>query len=133
MGYDKVNYMLGSTDAAERVLHPRPTWDATSDAVAHASLLHLSFFFFLPQIRTDMARFTPNRLQFASNRANSAKIGSYWPAIDTAEIGLETHRNHRNSDLRGVSCLLLSLFCESRHSNVFFNNILIVKIYRKYK
>ena len=28
-----------------------------------------------------------------------------------------------------VSCLLLSLFCKSRHSNVFFKNILIVKIY----
>ena len=27
-----------------------------------------------------------------------------------------------------VSCLLLSLFCESRHSNVFFKNILIVKM-----
>ena len=87
MGYDKVNYMLGSTDAAERVLHPRPTWDATFDAVAHASVLHLSFFFFLPQIRADVARFTPNRLQFASNQANSAKIGSYWPTTDMAKTG----------------------------------------------
>ena len=32
-----------------------------------------------------------------------------------------------------VFCLLLSLFCESRHSNVFFKNILIVKLCRKYK
>ena len=49
-----------------------------------------------------------------------------------AEIGIETHQTSRNSDLRGVSCLLLSLFCELRHSNVFFKNILIVKIYKKY-
>ena len=32
-----------------------------------------------------------------------------------------------------VFCLLLSLFCESRYSNVFFKNILIVKLCRKYK
>ena len=70
-------------------------------------------------------------------------IGSYRLATDTAETGLkrpkqaeislETRRNSWNYDLKGVSCLLLSLFCESRHSNVFFKNILIVKIYRKYK
>ena len=29
-------------------------------------------------------------------------------------------------------CLLLYFLCELRHSNVFFKNILIVKIYRKY-
>ena len=32
-----------------------------------------------------------------------------------------------------VSCLLLSFFCDQGHSNVLFKNILIVKIYKKYK
>ena len=105
MGYDKVNYMLGSTDAAERVLHPRPTWDATSDAVAHASILHLSFFF-LPRIRADMARFTLNRLQFASNQVNSAKIRLYWPAIDTAKTGRK--RSKSALKLTGTAEILTS-------------------------
>ena len=33
---------------------------------------------------------------------------------------------------KSETCLLLYFFCELRHSNVFFKNILIVKIYRKY-
>ena len=118
--------------------------DTVSDAVACALVPRLSFFF--PRIHTDVARFMPNRLRFTSNRANLARIRPYRPyrivSVDdrygqnmpeTAKIGLETRRNRRNFDLSGISCLLLSLFCESRHSNVFFKNILIVKIYRKYK
>ena len=118
-----------------------------SDAVARAAVPRLSFFFFFfPRIRADAAQFTSNRLRFTLNRADSARIGPYrpyriilasnrygWNRLEMPKIGLETCRNHRNSDLRGVSCLLLSLFCESRNSNVFFKNILIVKIYRKYK
>ena len=103
-------------------------------------------FFFFPRIRADVARFTPNWLRFTLNRVDSARIGPYRPyriilagdrygrnRPETPKINLETCRNRQNSDLRGVSCLLLSLFCESRNSNVFFKNILIVKIYRKYK
>ena len=42
------------------------------------------FFFFsdsrrLGSIHADAARFVPNRLRFTSNRADSAKIGLYWP------------------------------------------------------
>ena len=104
----------------------------------------LRFFFFfsdsrrLDSIRADAARFVLNRLRFASNRADSAKIGPYRPyrvvstggrygrnRPETAEIGLEYGRKSRN--------LPSFFFCESRHSNVFFKNILIVKIYIKYK
>ena len=61
------------------------TRDMASDAVARASVPRLSFFFFssdshqLGSIRTDAARFMPNRFQFAPNRADSAKIGPYLP------------------------------------------------------
>ena len=44
---------------------------------------------------------------------------------ETAEIGLEYGRKSRNLPSS------FFFFCESRHSNVFFKNILIVKIYRK--
>ena len=47
----------------------------------------------------------------------------------------ETCRKRPKSALnmagKAETYLLLSFFCESRHSNVFFKNILIVKIYRK--
>ena len=85
-----------------------------SDAVARASVQHLSFFFFsdscrLGSICPDVARFVPNRLRFAPNRADSAKIGPYRPyrvvladgrygrnRSETAEIGLEYGRKSRN-------------------------------------
>ena len=122
-----------------------PKWDA----VACVSVPRLRFFFFFlgfaptrldsRQIGFDLSRTRLIRLE----SGHIGHIGSYRLATDTAETGLkrpkqaeislETRRNSRNFDLRGVSCLLLSLFCESRHSNVFFKNILIVKIYRKYK
>ena len=126
---------LESMDAAGRVPHPRPTR-------LPARRCHVRVFFldlhWLGSICADATRFAPNRV-------DSAKIGPYRPyqivsasdqygrygqnRPETAEIGLETHRNSRNSDLKGVICLLLSLFCESKHGNVFFKNILIVKIY----
>ena len=133
---------LESTDAAGRVPHPRPTR-------LLARRCHVRVFFLdlrrLGSICADAARFAPNRLRFASNRADSARIEPYRPyrmvsandqygrygqnRPETAEIGLETCRNNRNSDLKCVFCLLLSSFCESRHGNVFFKNILIVKIF----
>ena len=66
----------------------------------------------------------------------SSHIGPYRPTTETAEIGLESGRNSRNSHLRGiVMCFLPSPFFVLwiKDSNMFFNNILIIKIYRKYK
>ena len=65
---------LESTDAAGRVPHPSPMWP---DAVARASVLHLSFFFSfnsrrLGSIRADATRFVPNQ-------ADSARIEPYQP------------------------------------------------------
>ena len=62
---------LESTDVARRVPHSSPMKDATSDAVARASVPRLSFFFFFSRIRADSARFVPIRLRFGSNRAIS--------------------------------------------------------------
>ena len=61
-------------------------------------------------------------------------IRSYELAADTTDTA-KTCRKRPKSALNMVgkaeTCFLLSFFCESRHSNVFFKNILIVKIYRK--
>ena len=117
-----------------------------SDTVARMLVPRQSLFFLdlrrLGLICADVARFAQNQLRFVPNRADSTRIGPYRPyrivsagdrygqnRPETAEIGLETRRNNRNSDLKCVFCLLLSLFCESRHGNVFFKNILIVKIF----
>ena len=111
----------------------------------------------------DTAWFALTQFQFTLIWLESGRIDwqPKWPKrIETAEIGIESCRNSQNRlwmrpkhpksvipqfyseylllllcflFLFCVSCLLLSLFCESRHSNVFFKNILIVKIYRKYK
>ena len=80
---------LECTDAAGRVPHPsltqrdagrgvRRSWPRVGAASA------FFFFFFsdshrLGSIRADAARFAPNRLRFAPNRADSARIGSYRP------------------------------------------------------
>ena len=112
--------------------HERDTRGAAPafDAVARASVRVCAFFFFffadscqLGLIRVDTARFVPNWLRFVPNWADSAKIGPYRPyrvvsaggrnRPETVEIGLKTRRSSRNSDLRCVFCLLLSLFYES--------------------
>ena len=111
-----------------------PTLDAVSDAVDRVSMLRLSlllllfFFFFF--------------LGFAPNWADSARIGPYWPATEMAK----TDRNGQNRpklalNLAGTIEILISecflpfsfFVLWIKDSNVFFNNILIVKIYRKYK
>ena len=54
-----------------------------SDAVASASVTSLNFVFSdsgqLGSIRADADRAVPNRLRFAPNQADSARIGPYWP------------------------------------------------------
>ena len=107
-----------------------------SDAVARASVPRLIFFFFF--FSSDSGRIGFNSCRIRLIRPESGRIGhikSYWPATDTAETGrkrpksaLKLAGNRQNSDLKGVSCLPLSLFCESRYSNVFFKNILIENI-----
>ena len=100
-----------------------------SDAVARASVRVCVFFFFIG---------------FAPNRADLAKLGPYRPyrvvsaggrygrnRPETAETCRKRPKSALNMAGKSETCLLLSFFCESRHSNVFFKNILIVKIYRK--
>ena len=110
---------LESTDVTPEVPHPHPTrlparWSA--------------FVFFFSWIHADLAWFAPNR-------ADSARIGPY-------RLAAETGRNWpwiwpEKRKLAFFFFFLFFLFFifiiyESRHSNVFFKNILIVKIYRKY-
>ena len=118
-----------------------------SDAVARASVPHLHFFFLgfaLMQLDSCRIGFDSRRTRLI--QLESGRIGhirSYWPATDTVETCRKWPKSALNMVGKAeiitseaqlcVSCLLLSLFCESRHSNVFFKNILIVKIYRKYK
>ena len=66
---------LESTDAAPEVLHPRPTRDAASDAVACASDRVCVFFFFF-------LGFKPTRLD--SRRCGSIRVES---ASIRAELG----------------------------------------------
>ena len=110
-------------------------------------------------ICAELGRFGQNQ----AVSAKSGYIGRQPKQIKTAEISLESCRNSQNrlwmrpkhpksvlSQFHSEHLLLLLcfLFCFvfclcclpssffvlwSRHSNVFFKNILIVKIYRKYK
>ena len=120
--------MLECTDAAPEVPHPRPTRRDAGRGVRRGCPRvgpRLGFFFFfffsdsrrLGSIRADAARFVPNRLRFASNRADSAKIGSYRPIADTAEIGRKTAGTGRkrpksalNMAVKAETCILLSFF-----------------------
>ena len=99
---------------------------------------------FRSRIRVDSARFALMRLDscrigFDSRRTGLIRpkssrighIGLYRPAADTAETGWKRLKSALNMAGKAKTCLLLSFFCESRHSNVFFKNILIVKIYKK--
>ena len=118
-------YQLESTDAAGRVPHPSPTRPDVGHGVQHGCLRvgATSKLFFFSRIRADAA-------QFASNRVDLARIRSYRPyrvisaisnrigrrpirpiRLKQAKIGLESRRNSRNSDLRGiVMCFLPSSF-----------------------
>ena len=152
--YKVLNLSYGpeSTNAAPEVSHPRPTRDTASDAVTRALVRVCVFFFFfsnsrqLSSIHANAAQFVPNQLRFAPNRSDSAKIGPYRSyqvvqagsrygrnRLETAETCQKRPKSALNMAGKAETCLLLSFFCESRHNNVFFKNILIVKIYRKYK
>ena len=98
--------ILESMDAAPEVPHPLPT---RLPARRTASAFFFFFFFFLgfAPIRTDAARFMPNRLQFAPNRADSAKIGSYRPP---AETGRKRPKSALNMAGKAETCILLSFF-----------------------
>ena len=116
--------------------HQRLMRDAAFDAVACALVRVCVFFFFffldscrLSSIRANAARFVPNRLQFTPNRDDSARIRPYRPnRPKIAEIGW-----NRPCIWPEKLKLAFFFFGESMHSNVFFKNILIVKIYIKYK
>ena len=89
-------YKLESTDAAPEVPHPRPTRLPTRRTAS-------AFFFFffsdlrrLSSIRVDAAQFVPNRLRFAPNRANLAKIGPYRPYRVVSVGGRNRSENGRN-------------------------------------
>ena len=113
----------------------------------YAALTIFFFFFFFHGFAS--TRLDSHQLGFCSrrlgqNQAESGHIGwrPKWPWIMLEQLkpGFEWGLNlsFLNFILKiccffCVYCLLLSLFCESRHSNVFFKNILIVKMYRKYK
>ena len=82
-------------DVGRRVPHRSPT------RLLACRCRTWAFFFFFPQIRFDLARFTQTWLlfspihaelgQFGQNQAVSAESGRigqpYWPAIEMADIG----------------------------------------------
>ena len=95
------------------------------------------FFFFFPWIRTDSAQFALTRLDscwigFDLRRTGLIRpktghighIGSYRSAADTAKTCRKRPKSALNMARKAETCLLLSFFCESRHSNMFFKNIL---------
>ena len=131
-----------------------------SDAAACVSVPRLSFFFFwdllrlgsnsgwFPLNRANSAKigwYRPNwivlaggrnKLKLALNHAGTAEISFEWGPNILTQFYFEyllLLLCFLFGSVFCVSCLLLSLFCEPRTYNVFFKNILIVKIYRKYK
>ena len=118
---------LESIDTAPEVPHPRPT---RLPACRTASAFF--FFFFsdssrLGSIRADAARFVPNRLQFALNRADLAKIGPYRPyrvvsaggrygrnrpekGQNMPEIRRKLPKSALNMVGKSETCILLSFF-----------------------
>ena len=112
---------LGSTDAAPEVPHPCPTQRDAGRGVRRGCPRvgpHLHFFFFsdsrrLGSIRANAARSVPNRLRFAPNRADSAKIGSYRPyrvGQNRPENGRNMPKSALNMAGKAETCLLLSFF-----------------------
>ena len=71
LGAVSVLSSLGSTETAGRVLHWIPMRGVATNVAARASVLRMSFFFFLGFVLT--------RLRFTPNRADLARIRSYWP------------------------------------------------------
>ena len=128
-----VYYQLESTDAAGRVAHPSPT---------QLSACRCRVWFFFSRIRADSARFALNRLRFEPNRAVSAVSGMFRPYRSVSandRYGRNRPKSPWNSSEKPKfwpqMCFLPSSFFVLwiKYINVFFKNILIVKIYRKYK
>ena len=129
---------LESTDAAGRVPHPSLTWRDAGRGVrrswSRVSAASEFFFFFLDS--RWLGSIWANAAWFAPNQADSAilsRIGRRPIRPKQAEIGLESGRKILNSHLRGiVMCFLPSSFFVLwiKYINVFFKNILIVKIYK---
>ena len=99
----------------------------TFDAVARASVSFFSFLFFSSDsrrrgsIRAESASICVEPGWFGQNRVVLAILSRIW------------NRPKSTLNMAGKTeiCLLLYFLCELRHSNVFFKNILIVKIYKK--
>ena len=127
---------------------------AASNAIACTLMPSLSSIFFILWICVDSASILANSHRTGTIRLESSRISwirLYRPTTEMAEIGRNRlwMRSKRPRSILPqfyskylllllcvcvcvcfcVSCFLLSLFYESRHSNVFFKNILIVKIY----
>ena len=124
----------GCTDAAPRPAHPRPTrQDAATREGRRRPRVRPASCRVAPRggsrlgpTRADVAKTGADAAEIGPNRPKSGRLGPYRPATDTAdtaetgrnrpkqaEIGRENRRRGRNSGLRCVSCLILSLFCES--------------------
>ena len=99
-----------------------PMSDPVARTLNRVCVFFFFFFFFsdsrrLGSIHADAARFVPNRLQFAPNWADSAKIGPYRLTADTAETGWKTAetcwkrpKSALNMAGKAETCLLLSFF-----------------------
>ena len=135
---------LGCTDTAGRVLHQSLMRPDVGCGVRHGCqgvsvAFEFFLFFFFSRIRSDSTQFAPTWLWFAPIQLESCRIGQRQKQSKRSkqvEIGLESSRNSRHSHLWGIlMCFLPSSFFVLwiKHSNVFLKNILIVKIYRKYK
>ena len=98
------SFILWCTDAAKWAPHPHPTQQHVSDAAAHASVLHLIFFFFFLRIRADSAPIRANSAsirtdsgRFPPIRPKSSRIGwirSYRPAAKTDQNRPKSALNH---------------------------------------
>ena len=128
-----VYYQLESTDAAGRVVHPSPM---------QLTARQCRVWFFFSWICADSARFEPMQLdsrRIELIRPESGRIGhigSYRPATDAAKTGWNRPWNSpEQPKFWPQMCFLPSSFFVLwiKYINMFFKNILIVKIYRKYK
>ena len=125
-------------------MHGRGTRGAApaSDAIARASDRVWVFFFFffsdsrrLGSIRANAARFVPNRLRFAPNRADSAKIGPYRPYRPYRDVsaGSRYCRNRpKQAGNRPKSALSMAVKSETCILLSFFVNQGLVCVFKKY-
>ena len=151
-------------DEAGRVSHQSSMWPDVACGIRRSALVpRLNFFFFIYIFLIFISWIRADSAWFASNRADSARIGLYRlyrSVTETAKIGLESCWRSRNwlwmrpkhpksvlpqfyseylllllCFLFGFVFLAFFFLCFVNQCIVmyFFKNILIVKIYRKYK